>query len=127
MTARRMHIATQWQLIGGGSVLRCKCGEWESDPAQSVRVQRAAHRAHRVQMGETVAPVKPTLAERVAAVRALHQPTEGMGYNPDDDPTPGAYGDIARVCTSCGTPGELGVRWPCPTIRALDGELGEAS
>ncbi|MEU4256297.1 hypothetical protein AB0B42_00545 [Streptomyces fradiae] len=54
-------------------------------------------------------------------VRALHQPTPGVGFGPDDDPTPGAYGDIAQACTSCGTADEFAVRWPCPTIRALGG------
>lgn len=51
-------------------------------------------------------------------VRALHRPVEGLGYGSDDDP--GAYGDIAQVCSSCGTSGEHGVRWPCPTIAALN-------
>ena len=67
MTGRRMHIAIQWHLIGGGSVLRCKCGEWESNPTQAVHVQRASHRAHRVQRGETVAPPRPTPVERAAS------------------------------------------------------------
>jgi hypothetical protein len=63
-----------------------------------------------------------TLRSAVDRVRALHQPTEGNGYDCDADPTPGSYGAIAQVCTSCGTPGEYGVRWPCPTMAALDGE-----
>ncbi len=54
-------------------------------------------------------------------VRELHQPTEGLGYGCDEDDIPGSYGHIAQVCTSCGTADEYGVRWPCPTIRALDG------
>jgi hypothetical protein len=58
----------------------------------------------------------------VVRVRALHQPTEGMGSNCGEDPTPGSYGRIAQVCTSCGTSGEHGVRWPCPTIQALDAD-----
>jgi hypothetical protein len=56
----------------------------------------------------------------IARVRAIHQPTEGLGYDSDEDDTPGSYGDIAQACTTCGTSGEYGIRWPCPTIRALD-------
>lgn len=52
-------------------------------------------------------------------VRALHQPTDGMGYDSDDHP--GRYGDMTRVCTACGTSDEYAVRWPCPTIEAIDG------
>ncbi|MFJ8852316.1 hypothetical protein [Streptomyces sp. NPDC102437] len=51
-------------------------------------------------------------------VRALHQPTQGLGFGCDEDPR--SYGDIAQACTSCGKADEYGVRWPCPTIRALD-------
>ncbi|MFJ9799875.1 hypothetical protein [Streptomyces sp. NPDC101145] len=68
--------------------------------------------------------LRTRVAELEAAldrVRALHQPTPGAGFGPDDDPTPGAYGHIAQACTSCGTADEFAVRWPCPTIRALDG------
>ncbi|HEY9369925.1 hypothetical protein [Streptomyces sp.] len=61
----------------------------------------------------------------IARVRDLHQPTEGMGSNCDEDDTPGSYGRIAQVCTSCGTPGEQGVRWPCPTIAALGDQKAE--
>lgn len=64
-------------------------------------------------------------AERTQAaidqVRALHQPDPDgrSGYKPDDDDTPGAYGDIAQACQECGS-GDLAVRWPCPTILTLD-------
>lgn len=55
-----------------------------------------------------------------AAVRALHQPTNGRtGWDPDEDDTPNAYGPIARACTSCGS-NDLAVRYPCDTLRALD-------
>ncbi|MFB7845486.1 hypothetical protein ACFC34_00420 [Streptomyces sp. NPDC056053] len=69
-----------------------------------------------------VAAIVPELEraqDTIARARALHQPTEGLGFGCDEDDTPGSYGDIAQACTSCGTAGEYGVRWPCPTIRAL--------
>lgn len=57
---------------------------------------------------------------RLESVRALHRPTEGIGYDCDEDDVPGSYGHIAQVCTECGIPGEYGVRWPCPTVQSLD-------
>lgn len=68
--SRRRHLAIQWRIEGGVSILRCVCGEWESNPAQTFREQRIAHRAHRVEMGETVQPLAPTQAERLAAAEA---------------------------------------------------------
>jgi hypothetical protein len=65
-----------------------------------------------------------TRAERAEAaldrVRALHRPAEGLGYDSDEDDTPGSYGHIAQACTTCGTTDEYAVRWPCGTLRALD-------
>lgn len=56
----------------------------------------------------------------LASVRDLHQPVEGLGYDCDEDDTPGSYGHIAQVCTECGKANEYGVRWPCPTVQALN-------
>lgn len=60
------------------------------------------------------------------AVLDLHtcHPDHGQGYGPDDDPTEGAYGYMGSVCTTCGTPGEYAIRWPCPTVLAIAKELG---
>lgn len=57
----------------------------------------------------------------IERVRALHVPARGgrSGYQPDDDDTPGAYGHIASACEECGSQ-DLAVRWPCPTIQALE-------
>ncbi|MYY08813.1 hypothetical protein GT204_07825 [Streptomyces sp. SID4919] len=52
--------------------------------------------------------------DAVAAIRALHRPTAGLGYRAS-----GSYGEIDPVCTTCGTPDEDGIPWPCPTICAL--------
>lgn len=70
-----------------------------------------------------ITELKAKLAEAGVAVnrvRELHQPVEGVGYDCDEDDTPGSYGRIAQVCSSCGTSGKYGVRWPCPTLAALD-------
>lgn len=85
----------------------------------------------------TVTVASPTTVERVygpdgiaaqlthaeaaiARARAMHQPTEGLGFDSDEDDTPGSYGYIAQVCGACGKPDEYGVRWPCATTRALN-------
>ncbi|MFJ8855138.1 hypothetical protein [Streptomyces sp. NPDC102437] len=65
-----------------------------------------------------IAPELERTEAALARVRALHQPTQGLGFGCDEDPR--SYGDIAQACTSCGKADEYGVRWPCPTIRALD-------
>ncbi|MFC5992899.1 hypothetical protein ACFQE5_01590 [Pseudonocardia hispaniensis] len=49
------------------------------------------------------------------AVLALHRdagPSEGYDSS-------GRYTDLPRCCDTCGTHGEYGVPWPCPTARAL--------
>ena len=63
-----------------------------------------------------------SVLRRCAADRKLlasHQPMAGIGYEPDDDDTPGAYGDIARACSSCGTVNEYAVHFPCHVVRTL--------
>lgn len=67
----RKHLATQWLIAGTNkSVLRCKCGEWESDRDALVKVQREAHRAHRVEMGETVSGKPPKVLMNLTAEEA---------------------------------------------------------
>lgn len=72
MTEQRKHLARELFELGpnGRTVLRCRCGEWSADRTQTIRNQRLAHRAHRVEMGETVMPLKPTVAERLKAAEA---------------------------------------------------------
>ncbi|MQS14495.1 hypothetical protein F7Q99_20055 [Streptomyces kaniharaensis] len=53
---------------------------------------------------------------RIAAVRALHQSVDGLGYHED-----GRYEGDRLACSTCGTPDEYAAWWPCSTIRALDG------
>ncbi len=52
-----------------------------------------------------------------ADLRAIHQDGgESQGY---DMTRGGEYGDLPHCCTECGTFGEYGIPWPCPTLRAL--------
>lgn len=57
------------------------------------------------------------LAEVAAKRRLLDEHAdygEGLGQTPDGD-----YGMIPAACTTCGTPSEYAVAWPCPTLRTL--------
>ncbi|MEU9760257.1 hypothetical protein AB0D98_10915 [Streptomyces sp. NPDC047987] len=98
------------------------CARYRAEiTAQAARITTLEHVA--AGNRKHVAAIVPELESAQAALagaRALHQPTEGLGFGCDEDETPGSYGDIAQVCTSCGTASEYGVRWPCPTIRALN-------
>jgi hypothetical protein len=64
-----MHVATQWN-NGADAWLRCTCARWESDAGDSMRSQRAAHRAHRVEMGEKPAEPRPSTFDRLKAAEA---------------------------------------------------------
>ncbi|MFF4777499.1 hypothetical protein ACFY05_32050 [Microtetraspora fusca] len=69
MTNTRQHLARRFY-GRDGSGLVCMCGKWKADRTQTIRKQRTAHRAHRVEMGETVAPLQPTRDERLAFAEA---------------------------------------------------------
>jgi len=61
----RKHLARSI-VRGKSDDLRGACGNWEITQGTQ-KEKRAAHRAHRVEMGETVKPRKPTLVEQLAA------------------------------------------------------------
>ena len=66
----------------------------------------------------TARTAMPRLLAAVEAIRALHYDAgASQGYGKD------GYGVIDHCCNECGTFGEYGVEWPCPTIRALDAAL----
>lgn len=75
------------------------------------------------QRAEAVEQERDEARAALERVRELHRPVEGLGYDSDE----GGYGHIAQVCTSCGTADEYGVRWPCPTVRAIDAQAAEAA
>lgn len=54
--------------------------------------------------------------ERVRAIHLNAGPSQGYGSQ-----FKGGYGMLGDCCESCGSHGEYGVEWPCPTIQALDG------
>ena len=84
----------------------------------------AGHVAISVEDAEFIADARTAVPALLAAVRdvlALH--TDGgqsQGYTHD---APGGYGYIDHCCTECGSFGEFGEPWPCPTVRALAAHL----
>ena len=61
----------------------------------------------------------PAAVDALEAVLKLHADAgESQGY------TAGVYGVIERCCRSCGSHGEYGVSWPCPTVRMIAAVLG---
>ena len=70
----RQHLARRWHGTGAGGslILRCTCGQWEA-AAGTTRQKEDAHRAHRVAMGETVKPRKPSMLEQLRAENARLQ------------------------------------------------------
>ena len=66
----------------------------------------------------------PDMAAALRAVLEIHQDGgESQGYLDD-----GSYGDIPHCCTECGSLGEYGVPYPCPTVTAITTALnGDAA
>ena len=57
----------------------------------------------------------PALLDTFEEVLRIHQDGgESQGYLDD-----GHYGDIPQCCTECGSLGEYGVPYPCPTVTAI--------
>ena len=66
----------------------------------------------------------PALLDTFEEVLRIHQDGgESQGYLDD-----GHYGDIPHCCTECGSLGEYGVPYPCPTVTAITTALnGDAA
>ena len=63
----------------------------------------------------------PDMAAALRAVLAIHQDGgESQGYLDD-----GSYRDLPNCCTECGSLGEYGVPFPCPTVTAIRRHLGD--
>ena len=54
--------------------------------------------------------------ERVRVIHRNAGPSQGY-----DSRFKGGYGMLGDCCGACGSHGEYGVEWPCPTVAALDG------
>ena len=64
-------------------------------------------------------PEQGEASAAIERVRELHRnagPSQGYSSR-----FSGGYGTLGDCCSACGSHGEYGVEWPCPTIAALDG------
>ncbi len=63
----------------------------------------------------------PALVAALRAVLEIHQDGgESQGYTDT-----GTYDFMPHCCTECGSLGEYGVPYPCPTVTAIRQHLGE--
>ena len=63
----------------------------------------------------------PDMAAALRAVLEIHQDGgESQGYTDT-----GTYDFMPHCCTECGSLGEYGVPYPCPTVTAIRQHLGE--
>lgn len=61
------------------------------------------------------------LKARIEAAKAIHfDEGKSQGYF-NNEP----YGERDHYCSECGSFGEYGVEWPCPTVKALAGGSDE--
>lgn len=61
----------------------------------------------------------PALVDALEAVLKVHRDGgESQGYLDN-----GHYGVIDHCCTECGSHGEYGTPWPCPTVKAITDAL----
>ena len=102
-------------LIVQGDPEREVIGSWGHD-AWGVDVENPADAEFIAAARTTV----PALVDALEAVLAIHRDGgESQGYLDN-----GHYGVIDHCCTECGSHGEYGTPWPCPTVKAVADALG---
>jgi hypothetical protein len=79
---------------------------YQQQLAQQLRAAEDELGQRRRQVAELTTRAEQAEA-RIAAARALHQPTEFVE---------------SWTCAECSRAGQVAPDWPCPTIRALDGD-----
>lgn len=82
--SERKHLAVRGY-TNGRLIIACKCGGYQPIKG-TAREQEDAHRAHRVEMGETVKPRVPTMRERLemAISRAVELENENARLTSTD-------------------------------------------
>ena len=111
----RTNAATEgpWELLGDG--------EYVSGPGILVAPDDGGVTSADAEFIAAARTTVPALLDALEAVLEIHQDGgESQGYLDD-----GSYGDIPHCCTECGSLGEYGVPWPCPTVTAIRRHLGD--
>ena len=96
-----------WELLGDG--------EYVSGPGILVAPDDGGVTSADAEFIAAARTTVPALLDALEAVLEIHQDGgESQGYLDD-----GSYGDMPHCCTECGSLGEYGVLWPCPTVEAI--------
>lgn len=86
-------------------------------PALIAEVERLRHQLSHVEVDRDHYKNQSAEVERLRAivgrVREVHAPIDALNTR---------YNQVQKVCTGCGTDDGNWQNWPCPTIRALEGE-----
>lgn len=89
------------------------CGEFDDNGNPALIASEAAE-----DDAEFIAAARttvPALVDALEAVLKVHRDGgESQGYLDN-----GHYGVIDHCCTECGSHGEYGTPWPCPTVTAI--------
>ena len=111
----RANAATEgpWELLGDG--------EYVSGPGILVAPDDGGVTSADAEFIAHARTDMPDMAAALRAVLEIHQDGgESQGYLDD-----GSYGDMPHCCTECGSLGEYGVPYPCPTVTAIRQHLGD--
>ena len=68
---------------------------------------------------EFIAASRTDVPALVAALRAVLDLHRDAGHSQGFFPGDRDYGERDHCCGTCGTHGEYGVEWPCPTVQAV--------
>lgn len=96
-----------WELLGDG--------EYVSGPGILVAPDDGGVTSADAEFIAAARTTVPALLDALEAMLEIHQDGgESQGYLDG-----GSYGDMPHCCTECGSLGEYGVLWPCPTVEAI--------
>ena len=121
--------AGPWETDGNGEVSQhwSRPEPWETVVGTGVTCMSycyggSAKGVESVEDAEFIAAARtivPALVDALEAVLKLHRDGgESQGYLDN-----GHYGVIDHCCTECGSFGEYGTTWPCPTVKAITDAL----
>ena len=119
----RANAATEgpWEAFPG---YQTDFGAWMSAAVDTADGEYLVVEAERDKDAEFIAHARADVPDMAAALRAvleIHQDGgESQGYLDT-----GSYGDMPHCCTECGSLGEYGVPYPCPTVTAIRQHLGD--
>ena len=121
----RANAATEgpWRHVSildvGGFVEDGRCGDifgWAEDDAGTICATDSD--------AEFIAHARTDVPDMAAALRAVLETHQDGGESQGYTDT-GTYDFMPHCCTECGSLGEYGVPYPCPTVTAIRQHLGD--